>query len=178
MKKLLRFSDRISSLGGILSGIGICLGTLLVVLEILLRTLFSKTLYITEEYTGYLMAGITFLALGYTLKEKGHIRMTFLHVALHGKRRILLDMICSLAGFIFALLMVWTTSLFFWDSVVYGSRSMQISETYLAIPQFFLPLGSFIFALQFGAEFLMSLGNFMSDNPDEGGEGESAVLGR
>ncbi|MDD4365744.1 MAG: hypothetical protein PHF19_08380, partial [Synergistales bacterium] len=64
MKKLLHFSDRISSLGGILSGIGICLGTLLVVLEILLRTLFSKTLYITEEYTGYLMAGITFLALG------------------------------------------------------------------------------------------------------------------
>lgn len=176
MNRLLRFSDRISSLGGALSGIGICLGVLLVVSEIIMRSLFSKTLYITEEYTGYLMAGLTFLALGYTLKDRGHIRMTFLHTALHGRKRILLDMVCFLAGFFFSLLMTWTTSLFFWDSVVYGSRSMQISETYLAIPQFFLPLGSVVFTLQFGAEFLRSLGHFVSGDTEDEGE-ESATLG-
>jgi hypothetical protein len=33
---------------------------------------------------------------------------------------------------------------------------MQISETYLAIPQFFMPFGSLILALQFIAEFLKS----------------------
>ena len=89
--------------------------------------------------------GLTFLALGYTLKEKGHIRMTFLHTVLRGKKRLLLEALCLLTGLVFTLLMTWTTSLFFWDSVVFGSRSMQISETYLAIPQFFLPLGSGIF---------------------------------
>lgn len=176
MDKLLDFSDRISALGGALSGVGICLGVLLVVTEIVMRTLFSKTLYITEEYTGYLMAGLTFLALGYTLRDRGHIRMTFLHTALHGKKRIVLDMVCFLTGFIFALLMTWTTSLFFWDSVVYGSRSMQISETYLAIPQFFLPLGSAVFALQFAAEFLRSLGHLFSEKGEEDAE-ESATLG-
>ena len=33
MEKLLRWSDRIASLGGTLSGIGICLGVLLVTAE-------------------------------------------------------------------------------------------------------------------------------------------------
>jgi len=171
MKKLLRWSDRISSLGGALSGLGICLGLVLVIAEIIMRTFLSKSPYITEEYTGYLMAGLTFLALGYTLKEKGHIRMTFLHTALHGKKRLLLDLLCFVTGLIFALFMTWTTTRFFWDSVVYGSRSMQISETYLAIPQFFLPLGSAVFALQFGAELLRTLaklfGNFEEDLPEE-----------
>jgi len=44
--------------------------------------------------------------------------------------------------------------MFFWDSVVNSSRSMQISETYLAIPQFFMPFGFSILSLQFVAEFL------------------------
>ncbi len=176
MEKVLRWSDRIASLGGALSGIGICLGVLLVTAEIVMRTFFSKTLYITEEYTGYLMTGLTFLALGYTLKEKGHIRMTFLHTALHGKKRLVLDMCCFFAGLVFTLLMTWTTALFFWDSVVFGSRSMQISETYLAVPQFFLPLGSGVFALQFGAEFLRTLARLFG-NPEEDLPEEAATLG-
>ncbi len=177
MEKLLRWSDRIASLGGALSGIGICLGVLLVTVEIVMRTFFSKTLYITEEYTGYLMTGLTFLALGYTLREKGHIRMTFLHTVLHGKKRLLLEALCLLAGLVFALLMTWTTSLFFWDSVVFGSRSMQISETYLAIPQFFLPLGSGMFALQFFAELLRTLAGFFGGSEENLPE-EAVTLGR
>jgi TRAP-type C4-dicarboxylate transport system permease small subunit len=177
MEKVLRWSDRIASLGGALSGAGICLGVLLVTAEIVMRTFFSRTLYITEEYTGYLMTGLTFLALGYTLREKGHIRMTFLHTTLHGKKRLLLEAICLLTGLVFTLLMTWTTALFFWDSVVYGSRSMQISETYLAIPQFFLPLGSGIFALQFGAELLRTLAGLFGDAEEDLPE-EAATLGR
>jgi hypothetical protein len=34
---------------------------------------------------------------------------------------------------------------------------MQISQTYLAIPQAFLPLGALIFTLQFVGEFLRSI---------------------
>jgi hypothetical protein len=43
---------------------------------------------------------------------------------------------------------------FFWDSVVNESRSMHVSETYLAIPQFFMPFGALLMTLQFLSEFL------------------------
>jgi len=154
MEKITRLSDFLSAMGGILSGIMIAAGTLLVISEIVIRTFFSGTLYITEEYSGYLMAALTFLALGYTLREKGHIRMTFLHKIFHGRKRIILDMTCYTVGFIFCFVLTWVTFLFFWDSLVSGTRSMQISETWLAIPQSFLPMGALLLTLQFLAEFL------------------------
>lgn len=154
MEKITRFSDILSGIGGALSGIMIAAGTLLVLSEIVVRSVFNGTLYVTEEYSGYLMAALTFLALGYTLREKGHIRMTFLHNVFQGRSRLILDMICYVIGFAFSAVLTWVTFLFFWDSFVSGTRSMQISETWLAIPQFFLPAGAFLLTLQFLAEFL------------------------
>lgn len=154
-KKLITIIDKISNFGGILSGTMICLGSALVIAEIIERTIFDSTLYVAEEYSGYLMCGITLLALSITLKDKGHIRMTFIQNKIKDPRRILIiDMVCYLIGFVFSICAIYRTGIFFWDSVVNSSRSMQISETYLAIPQFFMPFGFSILSLQFVAEFL------------------------
>jgi TRAP-type C4-dicarboxylate transport system permease small subunit len=140
MKRLIRIIDGISSAGGGLAGLMLCVGLLIACTEIILRTAFAGTLFITEEYSGYLMCGLTFCGLGYTLREKGHIRMIFLHRIVRGKYRGYLDLVCYAAVFIFCAVITGFTGEFFWDSVVTKSRSMQISETYLAVPQF---LGEF-----------------------------------
>lgn len=154
MEKLIRFCDRISGVGGIISGIMICSGTTLIIAEILMRSIFNKTLYITEEYTGYLMAALTFLSLSYTQRDKEHIRMTLLYAALKPKQKAFLDMACYAVGLIFALLLTGATFRLFLDSLAGGSMSMQVSKTPLAIPQAFLPLGGAILAVQFIAELL------------------------
>lgn len=177
MERLVRLCDRLSHCCGIAAGILVLAGIALVLIEIVIRTLFSMTLYITEEYTGYLMVAITFLALAYTLKEKGHIRMVFLHTALKGKARAALDIYAYAAGLVFCAVITYTTAGFFWDSVVLKSRSMQISETYLAIPQFFMPLGAFTMTLQFAAELFRSILQLRSAAPEER-EVESSALGR
>lgn len=177
MEKFVRLCDRLSQACGIIAGLMMLTGIALVLIEIIIRTLFSATLYITEEYTGYLMVGITFLALSYTLKEKGHIRMVFLHTVLKGKAGIALDILTYTTGLAVCALITVTTSRFFWDSVVTQSRSMQISETYLAIPQFLMPLGTFVMALQFAAEIGRSILHLRSVSGDER-EIESRALGR
>ncbi len=177
MQKIIQVCDYISNAGGMLSGIMMIVGVLLVLIEIILRTMFNMTLYIAEEYSGYLMAAMTFLGLAYTLKEKGHIRMVFLHTVLTGRARILLDIYAYAIGLVFCLLLTLTTFEFFWDSVISNSRSMQISETYLAIPQFFLPLGSCLMALQFAAEILRSVLHLRLGTMDEA-QAESNALGR
>ncbi len=156
MKKFVLYADKLSLAGGVLSGIMICAGVCLVIGEILARSVFHSTLYVAEEYSGYLMAGLTFAALGYTLRDKGHIRMTFLRSVLSSRGKVILDMICFAVGFLFCIGLTYVTFRFFWDSVSSGSRSMQVSETPLAIPQVFLPLGAFIMLLQFLAESLKS----------------------
>ncbi|MCF7934745.1 MAG: TRAP transporter small permease [Synergistales bacterium] len=176
MNAIIRCIDRISRLGGVLSGILIVLGTLLVSSEIVARTFLGTTLYISAEYAGYCMAALTALALAYTLQEKGHIRMTFLHTALHGRKRLILDLICYGVGFVFCILLTYATWNFFWDSVVSGTKSMGITETYLAIPQSFLFIGAVMLMLQFVAEFFRDLQKLRRGETEN--VGEAVQLGR
>lgn len=157
MQRMVKWIDALSGLGGALAGVMLCAGLALIGAEIVLRSFFSHTLFITEEYAGYLMCALTFCALGYTLRDKGHIRMTFLLKVVRGRPRILLDMVCFAVGMAFCAALTWHTGLFFLDSVVSRSQSMQISETYLAIPQIFMPLGALVMTLQFLGEFLRAL---------------------
>ncbi len=175
MEAFIRFCDRLSLYGGVVSGVLTIVALVLVCAEMVVRTMFSKTLYITEEYTGYLMAALTFLALAYTLRDKSHIRMVFLHEILKGRARTLVDIYAFAVGFLFCAVLTYTCVDFFLDAIRTGSRSMQISATYLAIPNFFMPLGSLILTLQFAAEFCRSL---LRLRTGETGEAESSTLGR
>lgn len=175
MESFIRFCDRLSLYGGVLSGILMITALVLVCSEMAVRTVFSKTLYITEEYTGYLMAALTFLALAYTLRDKSHIRMVFIHEVLKGKARTLVDLYAFAAGFLFCAVLTYNCADFFLDAIRTGSRSMQISATPLAIPQFFMPLGSLILTLQFAAEFCRAIIRLRTG---ETGEAESSTLGR
>ena len=157
MKLLIRGIDRISALIGALAGLMLCGALLMICAEIVLRSVFDRTLYITDEYMGYLMCGLTFCALAYTLKEKGHIRMTLLFRLLSERKREQLNLLCCVAGLLFSLYLTYVCASFFWDSVATRSQSIQISATYLAIPQFFMPLGAFMLSLQFLAELLRTL---------------------
>jgi len=177
MQKFVNLCDRLSQGCGTVAGIMMLIGLALVIIEIIIRSLFDMTLYITEEYTGYLMAAITFLALSYTLKEKGHIRLTFFNTVLKGKARLILDMYAFAVGLLVSILITITTTRLFWDSVVSQTRSMQISETYLAIPQFFIPLGALVLALQFAAELGRAIIKMRSGRVKEQ-EVESSSLGR
>jgi len=177
MERFVRLCDRLSISCGIASGVLMVLSTVLVLVEIVVRTAFSKTLFITEEYSGYLMAAMTFLALAYTLKDKSHIRMTFLHTIAKGKAKVMVDIFAFCVGFAFCAVLTYTTADFFWDAVVTKSRSMQISQTYLAIPQFFMPFGTLVMTLQFAAEAIRSILLLRSGHV-ENVEAESNLLGR
>jgi TRAP-type C4-dicarboxylate transport system permease small subunit len=153
MKTIINAIDRISGFGGWTAGIMMVIALVIGLSEIVTRSVFGKTLYIADEYSGYLMAMLTFFGLAYTLRERGHIRM-FLPHFLKGRRRVIFNMVCMLIGLVFCIGLVWFTGEFFWDSVVNQTQSMQITETYMAIPQAFLPVGSFFLLLQFLSEFL------------------------
>lgn len=78
MKKIINFIDHLSGFSGWVAGIMTAIAMILVAGEIVYRTGFSRTLYVTDEYSGYLMTMVTFCGLAYTLRERGHIRMMML----------------------------------------------------------------------------------------------------
>lgn len=157
MKKIVRLIDRISTIFGVISGIFILLGMTIVLTEVVAR-FFNSTIYVSGEYTAYFMVAITFLGLAYTLKDRGHIRMVFLHKVIKSDRvRAIVEIYSCIVGLIVFTIITKVTFDFFLDSVATGTRSMQVSRTYLAIPQFAMPLGSLLITLQFIAEILRSI---------------------
>lgn len=163
MEKVTRILDRISDLTGFMAGMMMLFGFVIVLIEIVLRALFTKTLYITNEYSAYMTVGITFLGLAYTLKEDGHIRMTFLHSLLKGKSVIILDIITFIVGIAFFSIITYITGKFAIGSYLIGSRSMQITRTLLWVPQSLIPIGSFIMALQFLSNTLKGIDDLRTD---------------
>jgi len=157
MGKAIRILDRISDFFGFTAGLMMLFGFSLVLIEIVLRTFLTKTLHITSEYTAYMTVGITFLGLAYTLKEGGHIRMTFLHSFLKGKSVIFLDILTFIIGIVFFSVVTYITAEFAIGSYMIGSRSMQITRTLLWIPQSLIPIGSFVMVLQFVSEILKAV---------------------
>lgn len=179
MDKVIRIVDKISDFFGLISGIAIVLGAAFILAEILARSLFNSTLYITYEYTGYLMVATTLFGLAYTLKEKGHIRLSLIHsVVKTPKGRTILDIFAFICGFIIFAIITYATFEFFWNTYTSGTRSMQISRTYLAIPQFLLPLGSFLMTLQFVSEFLKAIKKLKKGELEVESDVESEALGR
>ncbi len=155
--------DKLSGFNGWLGGIMMAVALVIAVAEIIYRSGFNGTLYITDEYEGYLMATLTFCGLAYTLRERGHIRMMMLPHFIKGRQRTIFNMVCYVVGFAFSIALTWFTYLFFLDSYVSGSKSMHVSGTLLAIPQFFMPFGSFLMTLQFLAEFLKGVAMLRGD---------------
>jgi|SRR5699024_1520337 len=179
MAAIVRIIDKISNAFGLIAGITMILGVVLVLTEVVVRSIFDSTIYITQEYTAYFMVAITFFGLAYTLKEKGHIRLTFLHkIVKPGKGRTILDIYAFICGFVIFAIITYATFDFFLSTYAAGTRSMQITKTYLAIPQFAMPLGSFIITLQFIAEILKSIIKLQTGDYDDDEDAESEALGR
>lgn len=151
MQKACNLIKNTSFFFGFVSGACIVSGCALIIAEIILRSFFHHTLYVADEYTGYLMAVSSFLGLAYTEESNGHIRMELIDYLKERFPKLIyfIKKTSYILAAIFALYLTAVTWKHFYSSYTSHERSYQVSETLLAIPQFFLPLGSFMLFLQY-----------------------------
>lgn len=157
MQPLFKIVEKVNELAGWLSGFCICAAATLIIAEIIIRSCFASTLYVADEFTGYLMAASSMLGLGYVEAVHGHIRMDLVDLLREKFPKLirLLNYIAYIAAIIVALYLTWVSYKTFDQSFANGSRSMQISETLLWIPQIFLPIGSALLLLQYCVNFVL-----------------------
>ncbi|GHS90320.1 hypothetical protein AGMMS49957_16050 [Synergistales bacterium] len=155
IRKFSSFTYRLNSFLGFFSGGCVVCGAFLIVTEIASRLAFQKSLMVTEEYAGYLMAVSSFLGFGYVEMRRGHIRMDLIDTLKTRLPRVTraLKAFSYILALLFSLYITYVGCLLFYQSFEYGSKSMQISETPLAIPQFFVPLGGAALFLQYLSNF-------------------------
>ncbi len=110
--------------------------TILVPIEVFLRYLFGKSLYITEEFTRYLMVWVVFLASSLALRGESHISIGILVNKFQGRTRSGLNLIAHvfLLTFLIFLIVEGILVLPFQLDQIIPSLGIPIFWFYLAIP--------------------------------------------
>ena len=120
----------------------------LLVAEMIARALFDHSFTFAWEYSAYCMGILIFGGLGWTLRTGGHIHVTGLQNLLAAGAFRVIETGAHLAAAVLASLLALAIGLLCKSSFFDQTRSFLATETLLFIPQFFMMLGAFGFALQ------------------------------
>ena len=131
----------------------------MILIEVLTRYILQSPLSIAEEYGGYMLVAITFLGLGYTWKERGHVRVEWVINALSLKAQSWLRLITIIMATAFALIMIKASYDLVSYSYLFGARSGSWLRTPLIWPQIVLIIGAVLLFIQLIAELIRAVGN-------------------
>ena len=157
---VVRVIERVSVLlGGHLMGWLLMVLMFMILVEVLTRYILQSPLSIAEEYGGYMLVAITFLGLGYTWKERGHVRVEWVINALSLKVQSWLRFITLIMATAFALIMIKASYDLVSYSYLFGTRSGSWLRTPLIWPQIVLIIGAVLLFIQLIAELIRAVGN-------------------
>jgi len=150
------FLDKLYLGAGLLAGFFIILITVMILAQIVGRW-FGIIIPSTEDFAGFFLAATTFLALAYTFKMGGHIRVTILVHLLKGK--------LQQVALIFSLLIfsaivaygAYYSVLFAYESWSFNEVSQGYIPVPLWIPQLSMALGLVIFLIALVDDLLLVL---------------------
>jgi TRAP-type C4-dicarboxylate transport system permease small subunit len=161
-------AERLSDLGGWAAAICIPAITLLILGEIGVRAATGRSIFISEEFCGYLMANFVMLGLAHTLRAGGHIRVNLLLNRLGRRPRALLELVACLMGLGVFGGAAYYLGLLVADSFAAGEVSMNVTKTRLFIPQAGLLLGGALMALQMAAQAARQAAVLVQGRPGPG----------
>src|SRR5690554_686464 len=151
-------ASRLSTAGAIIAVIFMIGMTLHILLEITLRYFFGTSTYVLDEFVGYGVAAMTFLALGHTFENNVLIRVNFILLKLRNNViRKLVEISCVVTTIVLCSFL----ARYFWRSVSRnldrGSTSETIAQEPLWIPESLALIGLIIFIVQMLAYVLRLL---------------------
>lgn len=138
-EKLVR---KIAYAGAYAGGFMLVLMFLLVFTEVVLRTFFHSSTLVSDEISGYLMAGGFFLASAYALLEGAIVRIDIIYNKVPVKIRCFLDIFIDAIVLCYTGILLRYTFDYMSKSLIKGSRSVSFIKTPLWIPQLFIPLAA------------------------------------
>ncbi len=154
MRYFVKVVDKLSDMGGALAGILVFVLTAPIFVSVITRRFFNNPMTLIDEVSGYLMVGIVFIALAYTLKQKGHIAMTAVVDHLPVKVRRKVEVIMPILAFGWFIPLLWGVSAYWYTIYEEGKISIQPSQIEVWIPAIIVPIGVALFMLQVIVEMI------------------------
>lgn len=144
-----RALDIIERIGLVLGVAAIVAMGVLMNTEIGVRTLFGFSTQISDEYAGYFFTAATMLCFLPALREGRFLRVEGLVALAPPRLQAAAEAFAAAIGAGTCLVLANATLDLAAASVTFGTRSLQASQTPLAIPQAFMPFGFSVLAIAF-----------------------------
>ncbi|MET4808174.1 TRAP transporter small permease [Limibacillus sp. MBR-115] len=148
MRTLFRIADSLSKLALALAALILVYAVAHILLETLLRSVFSISTQVLNEFIGFATLSITFLSLSYTLRADGMIRVNLVTSILPKSYQQRLEALvsffgCGLVGFF--CIFLWRNFSKNWHR---GAVSESVAEVPLWIPDAIVLIGASLLVLQ------------------------------
>lgn len=134
--------------GGIAGAALVLVLTALMTTNVIGRYVFRAPFIFTDEVSTYLFLGVVFLGLGYTMREKGHVRVDMLFSRFPVRVQSFMEIIFHMLFIVYTLALLSGTIFLLWN---YYTRNI-VAFTSLATPLFWpgllMPIGLLILFLQ------------------------------
>lgn len=133
-------------IAGVLSAVLLAAIAALTFIQIVGRT-FGYLVSTGTEFAGFCMAASIFLALAWTLRSGGHIRVGLVLQALPPGARRLVEIWCLAAAALAVGLFAYSAAMMTWDSYRFGDVSVGLLPVPLWIPQTAMAAGALLFEI-------------------------------
>ncbi len=132
----------------ILAEIGLLALLILVFREVVARYFFSRPTIYSVEISEYLLIFITFLCVGWVLKENRHVRMLAIYTRLSRSSQAYMEIFSCLLIMFFCAVLIWKGT----ESVIIAYRGDYHSSSLVNFPLWisysFIPYGALVLGLQ------------------------------
>ena len=148
MTFLIKISDTLARGALFIAAVILVYGVCHILLETLLRSLFSTSTHVLDEFIGFAILSITFLSLAYTLRSGGMIRVSFLTTRLPRVAQRIGEVIVSWLAGGFAFYFCIFLARNFLKNWRRGAVSESVAEIPLWIPDLIVLIGASLLVLQ------------------------------
>ncbi len=157
--------DRVYKIAAFMAGALLVLLALLILYSILARLI---GLYAggASDMAGYVMATSTFLALAYTFRSNGHIRVALFIQRAGGSTRRGIEIFCLGFMTLISLFLAYYMAFLAIESYQWGERSEGADAILLWIPQTPVAIGAALLAISAIHTFLQALFDYEAISPD------------
>jgi TRAP-type C4-dicarboxylate transport system permease small subunit len=121
--------------------------TVLITLEVILRSFFDMTMYFTDEYSGYMVLAIMALGVAYCREKNALLTVDFLIKRLSTNVRMAVEFVYGLAALAFCLMILYYITIFWFQTIERKLTAGTMMHTPLWIPQILLPIGFLLLCL-------------------------------
>ena len=162
MHVFINITNRLATYLAALAAIILVMMVALIMVEIVLRSFFDTSTFLTDEYVGYGVAAVTYLSLAHAFEKKALIRIGLLLDLTHGATRKALEyfsLLATLGVTLFLTYYIFRAISRNWNR---EAVSYHVSETPLWIPETLIFAGLLLFCIQLFSYFLRLL---VGENP-------------